>query len=528
MNLVQRFVNGKIYTMEKEGQMVEAFLVSNGNFVKCGTTEEMRKESADVEIDLQGQTVLPGMIDTHQHVVSYTESLQTVDLRNAKNWAEVKERLIERAKTTPKGCWIQGRRFNHEAWEEPVLPDRKELDSISSEHPILISRYCMHVHVANTMALQMSGIDENFVPTADNSVGRDENGEINGILLENAVSPVLAAIPPYFSNKKELKDAVYEVIQDMNRVGLTGIHPIQGKFCDAVEYMWLYQELDAEGRLPVRAYVSFDEYPNLGIQTGFGNEKVRYGFYKIYSDGSLGSRGAKLFEPYSDDPSTTGVLNYTQEEFDEMCQKAYDMDLQVAAHAIGDAGLDVVLNCFEKLYNNNPKPGYRFRLIHIMCVNESLIERMKKLPVIIDIQPKFVSSNVRWSEDRLGPERAKYAYAWRRLIDEGLMLTGGCDSPVEPMNPFLGIYGVVTRKDLEGYPAEGWHPEQRVSVFEALEMYTRNAAFASFEEDIKGTIREGKLADFIVLDRNPFEIEPDELKEVQVLKTYLGGEKVYG
>lgn len=528
MNKVKRFMNGNVVTMERKGEVIEAFIVRDGRFLACGTNEEMRKIHADEEIDLGGKTVLPGLIDTHQHVISYTESLETVDLRNAKNWQEVKERLIERAKNTPKGMWVQGRRFNHETWEDPTLPDKQELDTISKDHPILISRYCMHVHVANTLALDIAGIDKEYARTApDNSVVTDENGEATGVLLENAVSPVLCKIPPYFPTKKELKDAVYEVIKEMNRYGLTSIHPIQGKFCDAVEYMWLYQELDAENRLPIRAYVSFDEYPNLGIQTGFGNEKVKYGFYKIYSDGSLGSRGAKLFEPYADDPTTTGVLNYTQEEFNSMCQKAYDKDLQIAMHAIGDEGLTICVNCIEELYYKNPKPNQRFRLIHVMCLNEDLIARMKKLPVVLDIQPKFVSSNVKWSEDRLGPERAKLSYAWRRLIDEGFILTGGCDTPVEPINPFLSIYGGVTRKDMDGYPEGGWHPEQCITVYEAIEMYTKNAAYASFEEDIKGTIKEEKLADFIVLDRNPLDIDPDDLKNVKVLNTYFAGDEVY-
>lgn len=521
------FYNGTIYTMEKPGEVYEALAVNFGRIVACGTSEEMLKINAAEKIDLQGKVVLPGFIDSHQHILSYTKGRQSVNLRGAKSWEEVKARLAERVASTPKGGWIKGTSFNHEDWEDPFLPTRKELDEISKDHPILISRYCMHIHVANTLALAAAGIDRNYKPSAENSVQFDEKGDPTGILFENAVTPVLNVIPDPLATDEAKKEALAEVLRDISSYGITGVHTIQGKFCDAEEFLYLYQELEAEGRLPLRLYVGFDEYPSFGMVTGFGNEKIRYGFYKIYSDGSLGSRAAKLFEPYSDMPGHTGVLNYSQEEINAMCQKAYDMNLQIAIHAIGDKGLDVALNAIEKVYYANPKPNQRFRLVHVMCVNEDLIARMKKLPVVLDIQPKFVSSNVKWSEKRLGPERSKYAYAWRRLIDEGFIISAGSDSPVEPYNPFLGIYGVVTRQDLEGYPEGGWYPEQRVTVYEAIEMYTKNSAYAAFEENIKGTIKPGKLADFIVVDQNPFTIDSKGLKDIKIEKTYLGGEEVY-
>lgn len=523
----RKFFNGKIYTMTKEGEKHEAFAVRDEKIIAVGTNDEIMRIETEESIDLANKTVLPGLIDTHQHVLSYAEGLQAVDLRACKSYKEVKEKLEERVKITPEGSWIKGTSFNHEAWEKPVLPTKNELDEISKKHPILISRYCMHVHVANSLALNLGGITQGFIPTAENSVDIDEAGNPTGILWENAVTPVLNAIPnplPTFNDKKE---AVRQVCEDMSSYGITGVTPIQGKFCDAIENIGIYQDLEKEGRLPVRVYVSFDEIPSFGMKSGFGNDMVKYGFYKIYSDGSLGSRAAKLFEPYSDMPDTTGVLNYSQEQITEMVREAYNRDLQIAIHAIGDKGLDIALNAIEEAYYTNPKPNQRFRIVHAMVVNKELIRRMKKLPLVLDIQPKFVSSNVRWSEDRLGKERAKLAYPWRTLLNEGLVITGSSDCPVEPYNPFLGIYGIVTRKDLEGYPEKGWYAEQRVTVFEALEMYTKNAAFASFEENLKGTISEGKFADFIVLDKDPFKIMPDALKDIKVEKTFLGGKQVF-
>ena len=527
MKAEKLFKNGKIYTMEKEGDVYAALATYGDKILKMWKEGEEITEEAEEVIDLQGKTVLPGFIDCHMHLLSYTQSLQSVNLRGCKSWEECKEKLIERAKVTPEGEWVRGAAFNHEDWVVPELPDRHDLDEISTVHPIMLGTYCMHVSVVNSMALQLAGIDRNFVPEAENSVEYDENGEPSGILWEDAISPVLNIIPDKLATFEAKKDAIAEVIKDMNTYGLTGGHPIQGKFCDAKEYLDIYQDLEKEGRLPIRLYVSFDEYPVFGMKSGFGNEKLKYGFYKIYSDGSLGSRAAALFEPYSDAPDACGVCNYSQEEMNAMCQKAYDMDLQIAIHAIGDKGLDIALKALENCYFKNPKPDCRFRLIHVMCTNEDLIARMKKLPVILDIQPKFVSSNVKWSEERLGPERAEYSYPWRRLIDEGFTLTGSSDSPVEPYNPFLGIYAVTTRQDLEGYPEGGYYPQQRVTTYEAIEMYTKNAAISTFEEDLKGTIKEGKLADFIVLDKDPFETEAKKLKDILVEQTWLGGDQVF-
>lgn len=527
MKVEKLFINGKIYTMEAEGDFCDAIAVTGDRIIKTLRAEETAAYEAEEVIDLKGKAVLPGFIDCHLHLLSYTQSLQSVSLRGCKSWEECKARLVERAEKTPKGEWVRGAAFNHEDWTVPELPDRYELDTISTEHPIIIGRYCMHVSVVNSQALTLAGIDKDFVPEAENSVAKDDAGEPTGVLWENAVTPVLNIIPDKLATVEAKKDALEEVMKDMNSYGLTGAHPIQGKFCDAVEFIDLYQDMETEGRLPLRLYVNYDEFPGIPMKTGFGNEKIKYGFYKIYSDGSLGSRAAALYESYSDAPGVHGVCNYTQEEINQMCQTAYDKNLQIGIHAIGDKGLDIALTAIENCYNPEPKPDYRFRLIHVMCTNEDLIARMKKLPVVLDIQPKFVSTNVSWSEERLGKERSKYAYPWRRLLDEGFVITGSSDAPVEPYNPFLGAYAVTTRKDLEGNPDGGWYPEQCVTTYEALEMYTKSAAFSSFEEDLKGTITAGKLADFIVLDTDPFAVEPEKLKDILVEQTYLGGKKVY-
>ena len=300
------YKNGKFYTMEQEGQAVEAVGVRDGKIVFTGTNEEAEKIESDEIIDIKGRAVFPGFIDCHQHTLAYARTTKEVNLVGTKSVQDILDRLKERAKVTPPGDWIKGSGFNHEEFDEVRIPTKEELDSVSKECPILISRYCMHVHAANSKALEIAGIDENFKPIVPDSVEYGADGKPNGILRESAVTPVLKSIPDLLPTPEDKKDALEAVCRDMNRYGIIGIHPIQGKFVDADEYMNLYQELEEEGRLPVRVYLSFDEYPSFHMKTGFGNEKLRYGFYKIYSDGSLGSRNAALTEDYSDDPGNKG------------------------------------------------------------------------------------------------------------------------------------------------------------------------------------------------------------------------------
>lgn len=523
-----KYINGQIYTMKHEGDRIEAFAVRDGKIICTGTTDKVNRLSSEETIDLKGQCIFPGLIDCHQHTLAYARTTKEVDLSDTKSVEDILKLLKEKAEETPKGSWIKGSGFNHEAFQDVRIPHKDELDAVSMEHPILISRYCMHVHAANSLALEIAGIDEEYLPEVQNSIEKDEDGKLNGILRESGVTPVLNSIPDVLESYEDKIKAMAEVCKDMSSYGITGIHPIQGKFVDADEHIKIYQDLESTGDLPLRVYISFDEFPSFSMKTGFGNEKIRYGFYKIYSDGSLGSRNAALSEPYSDMPSTKGLLNHSPEDIKQMFQQAYDMDLQIGIHAIGDLGVEIAIDAMEACYYENPKENVRFRLIHGIVLRKDLIERLKKLPVIIDIQPRFTSNrNIWWSEDRLGPERIKYAYAWKTLIDEGILLTGSSDAPVEPYNPFLGIYSIVCRQDLSGKPEGGWYPNERVSVYEGLLMYTKNAAFSSYEEDIKGTLEVGKLADFIVVDKNPFEILSQKIKDITVLETYLGGNRVY-
>lgn len=522
------FVNGTVYTMKAENDVCSAFVVEDGKFIFCGSDEEAKAIAGDSEVvDLEGKPVLPGFTDTHQHVLSYARDLHKLNLKNVTSVEELKRLIQEKAATLEKGEWIQGTGFDHEKFDVAVLPTKADLDEAAPDHPVLITRYCLHVNVANSMALEIGGIKKGFVPAVDNTVEFDENGEPTGRLWDQAAADLAALIPDKLASYEARKDAVELACRELNKVGIIGVHPIQGKHCDLLEETSIYQDLHKEGRLTARIYLGFDEYPGCGIRRGLGDSMVKYGFYKVFTDGSIGARSALLNEPYSDDPSQIGVSNYSQEELDAVIQDAYDNDLQIGVHVIGDRSVEMLLESLEKAYFANPKKDARFRMIHMSILNENIIERMKKLPVIIDVQPMFVSTNVRWIESRVGPERAKYTYAFKRLIDAGFMLTGGSDSPIETFNPFMGAYAIVTRQGLDGFPEGGWMPQERVTPYEAMCMYTKNAAYASYEEDVRGTIEEGKFADFIVLDADVFQVEHRKIKDIQVEKTYLNGNLVY-
>jgi predicted amidohydrolase YtcJ len=509
--------------MAREGECFEAFAVIGGRFAAVGSEASFKGWDAAERIDLGGSTVLPGMIDSHLHLSIFARTLSEVYLGDCRSIGEVVQKLSERASTVSEGGWIVGGSLDDEKLIERRMPNRLDLDLASSNHPILISRCCLHMHAANSLAMDLAGL------TASNEdSGLFEtfpDGTLNGILRETAVSSVINIIPDICARSSDAKNLLARTLALMSSRGLTGIHCLPGYPGESLDRFSLLQELRREGRLPIRLYMCSSEYPSFGMSTGFGDDMLRYGFYKIFSDGSLGARDAAMLNAYSDDPGNSGTLFHTQEELVSLMRKAYDMDVQIGIHAIGDRGVEAAISAFEAVYRENEKKDPRFRLIHASVTNQEQIERMKRLPLMIDIQPAFATSaDIDWMDARVGPERAKYAYPFRTFIDNGVLLAGGSDCPVETFDPFFGIYGAVNRQAADGHPEGGFYPQERLSVYEAISLYTKNAAYASFEESIKGTVEEGKLADFIVIKEDPFEIDPKRLKDIEVEKTYLGGE----
>ena len=519
------YINGKTYTMEREGETCRAFVVRDGKFIYCGN-DETAKRMADRVIDLNGAAVLPGLIDTHQHLFAYARNLTKLDLSPANSLAELKEMLREYVKTVPAGEWVLGAGFDNERFTDcKEIPTRWDLDEVCPDHPMLLSRYCLHWFSLNSKALESEGIGPGFKPDVPGTVRFAENGEPTGVIADATAARILEKLPDKLASVEAKLDILEKAIHLLNSHGLTGVHVIRAGHCDLPEYMDLYQLLYRQGRLTIRTYASFDVLPNNHIITGLGDDMLRYGFYKLYLDGNLGGRTAALTTPYSDDPSTCGAPNYTQEQVTDLVRTAYQRNLQIGAHVIGDRAADMLTTAFETVYAKDPKPDPRFRMIHAAVVSESLLDRFAKLPMIIDVQPLFIPTDMSWAETRVGSERGKYTYCWKKMQDRGIMLTSGTDNPCGSYDPFEGVYACVTRANMEG--TDTFHPEEAMSVYEAVRMLTWNAAYSSFEEDIKGTIREGKLADFVVIDRDIFAIDPREIKDIKVQQTYLGGKLVF-
>ena len=497
------FYNGKIYSMAKQGECFEAMSIENNKIKELGTTDYILGKycsSSYSKIDLCGKTVLPGFIDSHMHLLAYCENKNNVNLSSAHTIDDLKKILSSKVKNTQHGKWIVGFGFDNENFPEKTFPNKYDLDDVSRNNPIFITRFCMHGHVANSLAMKIAGIKN------------DEKSD--GILWENAASPIINVIPEELITENDKMAAIKEACQTLSSFGLTGITPVQGKECKAMEYIGIYQKLAHMHELPMRIYAAFDELPSFGMKSGFGNDMVKYGFFKIYCDGSLGSHTAALSEPYSDDVNNIGILNHTPSEIDRLVQIAYDNDLQIGIHAIGDRGMDIAISAIEKAYYADPHPDPRFRLIHAIVPTPEIIGRMKKLPLILEIQPEFLSTDLNWIENRLGKKRAKLSYPWKTYIKNGFIMTGSSDLPVESANPLWGIYSAVTRENFSKIPAGGWNPQEKLSIYDAISLYTRNAAYASFEENKKGTLEAGKFADFIVLSKNIFEINPESIKDI--------------
>ena len=537
------FVNGKIYTLEAEGARCEAAAVRDGRFIYTGGSEEaLARYEAEEIIDLEGKTALPGMGDSHMHFFHLCESFTTVDLSGARSKEEAIGLLAARAAVTPEGEWIKGSAFDQSRWADvnDQMPTRYDLDRASSKHPILINRVCMHAAVVNSLALEKAGVGAGYEYGPGGLAELDKNGVPNGVLREDAMDVCAGIIPDPLANEEEKRKYMKQGFEMAASYGLTMLHTYASEDARELDRFEDYLDFARKGQLPVRITFCPNYYYNKPFVTKAEREDpfrlVQYGSFKLFSDGSLGSRSAKLYEPYADDPTTTGMLVNTQEELNAKMLKAYEMGLQPAVHCIGDMALDVVLTAIEYTLKTSREHGMTereqrdrlpFRIIHAQMANPKLIERMQKLPVVLDIQPVFFLTDSRWIKDRVGEKRAAMSYVWKTYLEAGLMASGGSDSPVELFSPWNGIYSLVTRQDLDGKPEGGVQPEEKLSVYDAVCLYSKNVPYANGEEDLMGTIEAGKFADMVVIDRDIFAIPENEIKDVQALRTYVAGKETY-
>ncbi len=525
-------LNGNVITMNPKEPSVEAIAITGDKIVKVGSNKDVKKLIGPQTkvIDLKGKTVTPGFIDAHLHFISLGNTKKILNLVGTTSKEEIIQIIANKISKEGEGKWIFGRGWDQNDWPIKEFPTRWDLDPISPKNPVILRRIDGHALWVNSLVLEKAGITKETLEPEGGKIIRDsKTGEPTGILIDEAMSLVEKIVPS--STYEERKEMAILASEECSSLGLTTVH-------DAgvdLETIKIYKELINENKLTVRLYVmlgwpgnAINEYFKKGPEIGYGNNFLTIRSIKMFADGALGSRGAALFEPYSDDPTNTGLITFDPDKAFEIMKKALEKGFQVCVHAIGDRANRLVLDLFEKAFKSVPQvKDHRFRIEHAQVLTKEDIPRFAELKVIPSMQPTHATSDMYWAEDRLGPERVKWAYAWKSLLNTGIRIAGGSDAPVESANPLWGIYAACTRQDHKGWPEGGWHPEQKVSRYEALKMFTIDAAYAGFEEKIKGSIEEGKLADIIVLSRDILNIPAKEILDTQVEMTIVGGKIVY-
>jgi hypothetical protein len=448
-----------------------------------------------------------------------------LDLRDAKNEKEFTERIRKEAQRLDKGEWILGGNWDHEKWPSKKHPTKELIDDFTKENPVFIQRLDGHIGLANSLALKLAGINKNTQNPEGGEIVKDpKTGEPTGILKDTAQNLIYKVIPP--PSKKKRLAAIKTAIKHANSLGVTSIQDNSSR-----EDLEIYQELLRRGELTIRVNVwrsvdCLEDFRKLGIISCFGNDMLRVGAIKLFTDGSMGAGTALFFEPYTDNPNTCGLAIYSEKNLYKLVKEIDKAGLQIAAHAIGDKANHLILNAFEKAFRENGKRGARHRIEHAQVVLPEDLKRFKELGIIASIQPSHCIDDMRWAEKRIG-DRVKNAYLFNSFVKNDVKLAFGTDWPVESLNPMLSIYAAITREFPQGGPENGWFPEEKITLEQAIEFYTIGSAYAEFQENVKGSIKKGKLADLVVLDRNIFEIPEKDILKTKVKYTILNGKIVY-
>lgn len=524
------FVNGKVLTMDESFSTAESVAVKDGIIIFTGTNENVKKLIGKETriIDLEGKLLMPGFIESHGHFYGTGHSINILDLVGTVSAKQIAELVQNKARSLPDGRWIIGRGWDQNDWEIKEFPDHSILDAVSPKNPVLLSRVDGHAVWVNGMVLSMAGITEKTENTAGGEIIRDKSGKPTGILIDNAIRLTDAVVP--VPGAEEIVDDFVKADGHCLTLGITTFHDMG----TSPEKLKILKKLYSERTLKVRLYeyIGSDEKDwkfeaVKGPQVDMFGGRLTIRGVKAFIDGALGSRGALLFEPYSDRPDTSGLQIISDEELTKVAEFCKEYGLQLAVHAIGDLGNHKVLDVYEKVLGDDNDGKYRWRIEHVQILAENDIPRFRKTGVIPSMQPIHCTSDMPWAEDRIGPMRIKGAYAWRSLLVTGVKIPGGSDTPVEDANPLLGIYAAMTRQDLNGSPEGGWHPEQRVNREEALRMYSTWGAWAEFGENSRGSIKPGYAADLIVLDKDISNCPPKDIPQAKVIMTFIAGELVY-
>lgn len=530
--------------MNDDAPLVEAVGCKLGRIVRAGDDAEVKElcgPNTEI-IDLNGKTVFPGFTDNHLHPLLYGFFKMGVDLADTKSIEEVKQKLKKAVEESDPGDMILGLGWNQENWDEGRYPTVKDIDPITPENPCFLTHYNFHIYFANSKLMDEKGITSDTEPPEGGKIVRDEEGSPTGVFEENAIDLIA---PGFLESGKglfsyeETKEAMKICLKEAPKKGVTLI----GDGIADDTSVKIYQQLSKEWDIPVRVrtwilHTKLNELINLGIESGVRlGDKVMIAGVKFIEDGSLSSKTGALREPYEDDPDECGILRHSPEELTEKVVRAHKNNLRLHVHALGDRANDVVLNAFEAALNEKPDPDPRFHTVHCLVLSEDIIGRYKELGVIPQIQPLFLFSGQRWAPRLLGLDRLEYVHAWGKLTRAGTRPCAGTDAPIEDMDPIKNIYASVVRKDLSGAYFDGekmvdsgdscYRPEEKVSVHEAIEMLTTNSAYSTFEEHVRGTIEPGKFADLVVLSDDPYEVDEEDIKDIEVEKTIVDGKIVY-
>jgi predicted amidohydrolase YtcJ len=524
-------INGQVYTVDDRQPIAEAIAIKDDKIVGVGSNYEIQSsfESTRV-VDLKGKPVYPGFIDSHAHLESLGGLLLNLNVGGTNSVEEIQQLVSERVAHDGDGIWIRGRGWDQNRWPNMSFPTHEMLDAVAKDIPVYLTRIDGHAVWVNKKLLDIAGINKSTPDPEGGRIIRDKHGNPTGVFIDNAVDSLNARLPE--PSKEERIEAIERAVKECVKVGLTEVHDM-GQDVEGIE---IYKELIQAQKFPIRIYVAiggigetWQHYLEHGPEIGAYGGRLTVRAVKLYADGALGSRGGALIEPYSDDPSNRGLTLTSASSIKSSAVLALERGFQVCIHAIGDRANHIVLDVYQDVLKSNRDKARnaRFRIEHAQVVEQSDFPRFAQLDVLPMMQPTHCTSDMYWVEDRLGPVRVKGAYAWRSFLDQGSIVPGGSDFPVESPNPLWGFYAAITRQDHAGWPEGGWHPGQRMTREEVLKAFTLWGAYAAFEEKTKGSIVTGKLADLVVLSNDIMKVEPKEILETEVELTMVGGEVVF-
>lgn len=524
-NLV--LTNGRIFTLNPAEPTATALAIRDQFIVGVGDDEQMKALLAPSGrvVNLEGATVIPGLVDAHCHFQWYALGLLNVDVYEVSSLAMAQERVAQFASQRPAGSWLVGRGWKNQLWDNPALPTAADLDVVAPHHPVLLRDKSGHTAWVNSLALKIAGISAHTPNPAGGEIARDEKGQPTGILYENAIDLVRHHIPDF--THEQTVQAMQKAQENCWAVGLTGVHDFDGR-----ESFLALQELNRAGQLGLRVYKNLpisllDHVIAIGLQTDFGDEWLRMGGMKIFADGALGGKTALMVEPYENEPTNLGIAVTDKEEMLQAAVKASANGLSVTVHAIGDRAVHDILDVYEVVRREEKahgRPHLRHRIEHVQVYHPADKNRLGQLGVVASMQPVHCASDMVMADAYWG-ERAQYSYAWRDMLNSGALLVFGSDFPIEKIDPLHGLYAAVSRQQLNGgyAPAGGWYGAQKLTMTEAVTAFTQAAALTSGQSHKVGTIQPGKWADLTIFDRNIFALDPAELLETKVIGTLTAG-----